>query len=843
MKTFVFARWITFLGWVIMLAARLSAAPLANGSFESGLTGWTASGNVAAKSGAPYAATDGAQLAAFNSVNSTPNGVLSQAVALVPLHRYKLEFDVGNLSYNTLHQRLRMQVLTYLGLSTIITDVIDIPGPGAGATAWVAASYEFVSSTDLALIAFTDVSTDTNALDLVLDNVRLTEVPITSSLANGGFESGLTGWASAGNVAALSGAPYAPTEGVKLAVFNSANSTPNGSLSQEITVAPNQLNRLEFDVGNLSYNSLHQRLRVQVQYRIFSIYYSLVDQIIDITGLGGGATKWQSNAFEFTSPNANVLITFSDVSTATGALDLVLDRVRMAPAFQLDIAASVSGSPTAVDITVAPNDVSGQPGGTTPFQRSYLEGIGVTVTAPAIAGGTPFDEWRVNGVHFSANPQISIMMDANTTAEAVYTAGYFVLTPNEAFESSGPVGTGPFTPSSKTYLLTNTTGAAAGWLIQGVANFDAPFPDWVTVSPASGVLGARESIQINFTINSLALNLPVGLRKGVFKLFTPYADQFMPVYLTVNPASVFSNGGFESNFTGWTAAGNVSIQSGTPYGPTEGTKLAAFNAGNSTPNGSLRRTVTTVPGHRYRLEFDVGNLSYNSLHQRLQVDVGEVVNVTTYSHVHDTIDIAGPGGGATAWVAAGYDFTAVGNAVTMVFADVSQATNALDLVLDNVRLTEIPASAFVNGGFESGLNGWNASGNVAVRSGAPYATTEDSSLAAFNTGNSSPNGSLYQEVVVNSGQPYRLEFDVGNLAYNSLHQRMRVQIQYRIFSIYYTLVDEVIDISGPGGGETNWQSKSYVFTPFSSAVNVTFSDVSQSTNATDLVLDHVRLSP
>ena len=840
MKTFIFARWITLLGWVIVAAARLSAAPLLNGGFESGLTDWYTTGNVSVQSGAPYGPTEGNKLVAFNAANSAPNGVLSQGVALVLGHRYKLQFDVGNLAYNTQHQRLRMQVLTYFGLSTIITDVIDIPGPGGGATAWVAASYEFVSSTYLALIAFSDISTETNALDLVLDNVRLTEIPATTSLANGGFESGLTGWTAAGNVTVLSGPPYTPTEGTKLAVFNSANSAPNGSLSQQIIVAPNQLSRLEFDVGNLSYNTAHQRLRVQVQYRIFSIYYTLVDQTIDITGLGGGATKWQASAFEFNSPNPNVLVTFSDVSTTSNSLDLVLDRVRLAPSFQLDVTASVPGSPPAVGITVVPNDTSGQPGGTTPFSRAYLEGTGITLTAPTIAGGTPFDEWRVNGVHFSANPQISIMMDANTTAEAVYTAGYFVLSPNEPFEA---VGTGPFTPSSKTYLLTNTTGAAASWLIQGVANIDAPFPDWVTVSPTSGVLGAHQSIEINFTINLLALNLPVGLRKGVFKLLTPYSDQFMPVYLTVNPASLFSNGGFESDFTGWTVIGNVSVRSGSPYNPTEGTKLAAFNTANSTPNGTLRRTVTTVPGRRYRLQFDVGNLAYNSLHQRMQLDVGGVIGVTTHSLVHDAIDIPGPGGGATAWVPASYDFTAVDTSVTMVFADVSQATNALDLVLDNVRLAEIAASTLVNGGFESGLLGWSSAGNVSVRSGTPYTPTEGSNLIAFNAANSNPNGTLGQELSLVANLPYKLEFDVGNLAYNTQHQRLRVQIQYRIFSIYYPLVDDIIDIPGPGNGTTTWQAKSYDFTPGSSLVTVTFTDVSTATNAVDLVLDHVRITP
>ncbi|MEO5915752.1 MAG: DUF642 domain-containing protein [Luteolibacter sp.] len=497
MKTLIFRKWLTVPAWVILSTARLTA-DVPNGGFESDFSGWLATGNVTIQSAPPYLATEGAKLAVFNSVNSTPNGALEKAVAIVPGHRYRLEFDVGNLSYNSLHQRMQVVIEDNVSIPPppgarppYITDTIDIAGPGGGATAWVAASYEFTPLDNFVRLTFRDVSPATNSLDLVLDHIRLTEIPLTS-LVNGGFEDGFASWTSSGNVVVRSTPPYGPTEGTKLAAFNAGNSTPDGSLSQEFVIIPGQRYRLEFDVGNLSYNALHQRMKVQVQYRIFSIFYPIMEDTIDISGPGGGATAWVPASYEFTTSSAVITLRFTDVSTATNALDLVLDHVRL-------------------------------------------------------------------------------------------------------------------TPASSTDLITN--------------------------------------------------------------------------------------GSFETGFAGWTvpSTANVSVQSGAPYSPTDGSKLAAFNAGNSTPNGSLAQTISTVPGQRYRLEFDAGNLAYVSLPQRMQVVVAEHVGAVFYSPLQDTFDIPAPSvSGGTRWQAKSYEFIPQSDTVTLVFDDLSLSTNSQDLLLDHVRLVPVP---------------------------------------------------------------------------------------------------------------------------------------------------------
>ncbi len=480
----------------ILMATRLAADLATNGGFEQGFSGWEAGGNVGIRSTAPYQATEGNNLAVFNSVNSTPNGYLITANDVLPGRRYRLEFDVGNLSYNAQHQRMKVIVQDNVSVPPppgarppYVSDTIDIAGPGGGATAWVAVSYEFAAEYYNVRFEFRDVSQATNSLDLVLDHIRLTELPADPVVGNGGFESGLDGWNPYGNVAIRSASPYGPTEGTRLAVFNSGNSTPNGSISRMVTTVPGRKYRLEFDVGNLSYNLLNQRLGVLL---VSGYKIPLVGQTIEIPGAGGGSTSWIAASFEFVAINTSANLIFSDLSQATNSLDLVLDHVRV-----------------------------------------------------------------------SEIPSESLIV----------------------------------------------------------------------------------------------------------------------------------NGGFEAGLAGWGDSGGAgdTIESSPPYLPTEGARLLAFNTRNKPPVGNIvSQTVKVVPGKRYRLEFDVGNLSYNSFHQRMWVEVSEHVGPVTYIPVQDIIDIAGPGGGATAWVAASYEFIPQSDSVVIGFADVSQLTDSVDLVLDHVRLNEVP---------------------------------------------------------------------------------------------------------------------------------------------------------
>lgn len=854
MRIPTFFRYAVIASLLVGMQISLTAQTVTNGGFESGLSGWTTNGgHVSVQSAPPYLPTEGTKLVAFNAANSSPDGFLSQDVALVIGHRYRLEFDVGNLAYNSQHQRMRVQVSSHFSsVPFAVDDIIDIPGSGGGATAWVAASYEFQPEfSNSVSITFSDVSQATNALDLVLDNVRLTDITNTEALANGGFEYGLAGWVANGNVTTLAGPPYAPTEGTRLAAFNAANSTPDGSLARFITADSGKAYRLQFDVGNLAYNTGHQRLRVLATYAMsYHFAGTLVDDIIDIPGPGGGATKWVAASYDFVGPpNGFVNLQFIDVSTATHSLDLVLDHVRVTPVFKLDVAATASGNAITASIPLIPGDISGQSGGSTPFQRRYLRGTDVTLTAPATSGGLAFQEWRKGGANFSNVPEITVTMTDDTALEAVYGVSTgLALTPYEGFEITGIAGTGPFTPSSKQYVISNPGSIASLWFIANEAHPGVPLADWISFSPGNGYLQPGESVTVTFTVNSLAANQVPGTHETFFKLRTDFGDIPIPLFrLTTASGELMVNGGFESGLTAWIPSGNVSIQSGAPYAPTEGTKLLAFNAGNSTPNANIYQEVAVLPGHRYRLEFDVGNLAYNSLPQRLQMQAGETANGNIpLIPAHSVVDVPAPSAaGGTNWLTRSYEFVVLTNKLTVVLYDISLHTNSVDLVVDRVSLKEVPAPAdsMVNGGFENGFNSWTADGNVSVQSAPPYGPTEGTRLAAFNAVDSTPNGSLEQNVEVSAGRRYRLLFDVGNLSYNSQHQKIHVEVTHIIGGDPLLLVSEDIDIPGPGGGATAWVAASYDFTPNAYSVKVRFTDVSQASNSLDLVLDNIRLEP
>jgi hypothetical protein len=73
-----------------------------------------------------------------------------------------------------------------------------------------------------------------------------------------------------------------------------------------------------------------------------------------------------------------------------------------------------------VSIAVNPLDNDGHGAGITEFERIYDEGTIVTLTAPAIADGNGFKEWRRDSVYFTNTLAAEVTMDADYTLTAVY---------------------------------------------------------------------------------------------------------------------------------------------------------------------------------------------------------------------------------------------------------------------------------------------------------------------------------------------------------------------------------------------------------------------------------------
>ena len=158
---------------------------------------------------------------------------------------------------------------------------------------------------------------------------------------------------------------------------------------------------------------------------------------------------------------------------------------------------------------------------------------------------------------------------------------------------------------------------------------------------------------------------------------------------TPTPASgnILINGGFESNYTGWTATGNQNIYTSSFAPTTEGVQGVQFNGAQKTPNGVLTQTFNTVPGTIYTVSFDLGVYSWqNTAQQTARVSV--TGNGSLFSQ---DFTIAGLGGSgvATAFSHKSFNFTANTNTTTLTFTDVSAATTNIDWLLDNVQVVAI----------------------------------------------------------------------------------------------------------------------------------------------------------
>jgi len=133
---------------------------------------------------------------------------------------------------------------------------------------------------------------------------------------------------------------------------------------------------------------------------------------------------------------------------------------------------------------------------------------------------------------------------------------------------TGNVG-GPFTPATKTLTLSNDGGTALNW----TANPNAP---WLSVSPASGTLGAGANVVV--TVTTQAGLMPPGFQSTnlVFANTTSSFNQPVGVRLYVTPPVAYAYN-LDTN-PGWTTTGEWAF--GTPTG---GGGSGAGGSGNADP--------------------------------------------------------------------------------------------------------------------------------------------------------------------------------------------------------------------------------------------------------------------
>jgi hypothetical protein len=157
--------------------------------------------------------------------------------------------------------------------------------------------------------------------------------------------------------------------------------------------------------------------------------------------------------------------------------------------------------------------------------------------------------------------------------------------------------------------------------------------------------------------------------------------------LTILPPEILLNGSFEYGTAGWDFSGpndwNASISTNARYGVTDGSQLVHFNWGQHEAGGGISQKIATVPGRKYVLSFDVGAFSLlNHDEQRIHVTVRGDTELLSHEIV---VFAPGTGGRYRGHEAS---FIADSTAATVVFEDSSRSTMNIDLLLDNVRVTE-----------------------------------------------------------------------------------------------------------------------------------------------------------
>jgi hypothetical protein len=308
---------------------------LANYSFESGLTSWTASGGsgtVATDS--TLAATHGTTLAKFNGGQTANTGVLSQSLATTSGTSYLVTFDMGVLGYNTNAQTLE---LSAVGTGTLNTDSYSSNANGTGGIVWTTRTFIFTANSASTTLNFKDRSTTTGAIDLLLDNVRVevTTAPSMGSnlLINGSFELSnphpndtFDGWTQSGSNRIEWPGPIYSTHGDKILSFNVSEAPADGSISQSFATVPGSTYRIRFDLGTLGFKVGNLFLRVKVDGAS-----TVLNQVTSVASRADFVMVWSSKSFDFVANSTTTTLTLSDASTnqEASATDMFMDNVRV----------------------------------------------------------------------------------------------------------------------------------------------------------------------------------------------------------------------------------------------------------------------------------------------------------------------------------------------------------------------------------------------------------------------------------------------------------------------------------------------------------------------------------
>jgi len=731
--------------------------------------------------------------------------------------------------------------------------------------------------------AFTYKAND-GSLDSTTATASITvNTPAVELLANGSFESGAIivnsgSPGNAGSVTALdnwggSGArfgfiqipEYPATDGQRMLVFNGGynggSDTFDGSVTQSFATTPGQSYSISMDVGIYAAGNANKNQRLQVQLEGTG---NLLNQpVVRASTNATTIVQWAPANFTFIANSATTTLTLSDSGSgfASSGSDLVVDHVQV-NTVQNARTLTVNSSPASgFAVTVSPADLGGSGDGTTNFTRTYANNTAVTLTAAASSGANSFLKWQKNGVDLTNSVTANITMDANYTLNAVYvvnnapfaTADSYttnedvqkvVAAPGVLANDSDPNSV-PITavldagPSNGTLTL-NPNGS---FTYDPTPNYNGP--DSFTYHAFNGTLSSPV-VTVSLTVTSVN-DVPVAVGQSV------QTNEDVPLPITL-VATDPDGGPLTYTIVAGPLNGGLSgtgaNRTYTPAANYNGTDSFTFKANDGVVDSN---TVT---------------VSINILPvEDIPVANSQSLTMTGATTLPITLTGNDPEGSPITYtlVSSTTQGILTGTAPNLVYKPLETYVGSdsftfkvndglADSLVATVSITV--NSILVNGSFESVSgtspnftpNNW-----VVTSSNASAATYEINTtptpqdgvrLAAFNTGNRTPNAIFTQTFATTPGRSYTLVFELGIQTFDiaSRTQSMGVNLS----GITSTApVTQTITRTGTGGGLVFWETKTIDFTPGTASTTLQLRDLSVAgaSSAVDMLLDKVRIIP
>ena len=269
------------------------------------------------------------------------------------------------------------------------------------------------------------------------------------------------------------------------------------------------------------------------------------------------------------------------------------------------------------------------------------------------------------------------------------------ISPATLWVASGLPG-GPFSPSTRTYVLTNSGALPLPWSV----SCDA---DWLEVSPASGVLPPNGSADVGLVLNGNANLKPLGTYPSqlVFSNLLAGFAQERPVLLATTGSLCDA---LEACQLDWTTGGDA---------PWYNQTATTFDGADAAQSGSLSTNqqswIETVVQGPAKVGFHWRVSSRSSHYLRFHVDDVQRTSIS---------------GVSTSWVQRAYDIPAGAHTLRWSYVTTGLAPqNANAGWLDRVVVDRFAVSP---------TNGWHASGNP----GGPF-TPASRAFALENRGDAS----------------------------------------------------------------------------------------------------------